>query len=76
MAEGGCRNTGTEACISVTGIAGPGGGTPEKPVGLVYMGCCVNGKTTVEEYHFRGNRTKIREQAVVKALTLLRRCIL
>ena len=47
-----------------------------RPVGLVYMGCCVNGKTTVEEYHFRGNRTKIREQAVVKALTLLRRCIL
>lgn len=76
MAEGGCRNTGTEACIAITGIAGPGGGTPEKPVGLVYMGCCVNGKTTVQEYRFRGNRTKIREQAVVKALTLLRSCIL
>ena len=76
MAEGGCRNTGTEACIAITGIAGPGGGTPEKPVGLVYMGCSVNGKTTVKEYQFRGNRTKIREQAVVKALTLLRYCIL
>lgn len=76
MAEGGCRNTGSEACIAITGIAGPGGGTPEKPVGLVYMGCCVNGKTTVQEYRFRGNRTKIREQAVVKALTLLRSCIL
>ena len=76
MAEGGCRNTGTEACIAITGIAGPGGGTPEKPVGLVYMGCCVNGKTIVQEYQFRGSRTKIREQAVVKALTLLRSCIL
>lgn len=76
MAEGGCRNTGTEACIAITGIAGPGGGTPEKPVGLVYMGCCVNGKTIVREYQFRGSRTKIREQAVVKALTLLRSCIL
>ena len=58
------------------GIAGPGGGTPEKPVGLVYMGCCVNGKTIVREYQFRGSRAKIREQAVVKALTLLRSCIL
>lgn len=76
MASGGCTMTGTEACISVTGIAGPGGGTEEKPVGLVYMGCCVNGITSVQEFQFRGNRTKIREQAVVKALTFLRQCIL
>lgn len=76
MAGGGCEKTGTQVCISITGIAGPGGGTEEKPVGLVYMGCCVNGKTTVREFRFKGNRSKIREQAVVKALTLLRNCIL
>lgn len=76
MAAGGCSMTGTEVCISVTGIAGPGGGSSEKPVGLVYMGCCVNGRTRVQEFQFRGNRSKIREQAVVKALTFLRSCVL
>lgn len=76
MAKGGCFQTGTDACIAVTGIAGPGGGTDEKPVGLVYIGCCVGGHVKVKEYHFSGNRAKIREQSVVAALTLLRSCIL
>ena len=58
--------------VSVTGIAGPGGGTVEKPVGLVYVGCYVNGNVRVEEYHFTGNRAKNREYAVVRALTVLR----
>ena len=48
------------------------GGTPEKPVGLVYIGCCVKGKVRVEEFHFTGNRQKNRDYAVVRALTLLR----
>lgn len=76
MASGGCALTGTEACISITGIAGPGGGTEAKPVGLVYMGCCIRGITAVQEFRFRGNREKIREQSVVKALAFLRQCIL
>lgn len=76
MAKGGCKETGTNVCVSVTGIAGPGGGTKEKPVGLVYIGCCVDGKTTVKEFHFSGNRSRIREQSVMAALTLLRECIL
>lgn len=76
MAKGGCRQTGTDACIAVTGIAGPGGGTKDKPVGLVYIGCCVNGHVKVTENHFSGNRAKIREQSVVSALTLLRSCVL
>ena len=47
--------------FSVTGIAGPGGGgTAEKPVGLVYIGCAVNGEVTVREYRFTGNREKNR----------------
>ena len=58
--------------LKVTGIAGPDGGTKEQPVGLVYIGCCVNGKVRVEEFHFTGNRQKNRDYAVVRALTLLR----
>ena len=72
MAEGAAKAANADAALSVTGIAGPGGGTKEKPVGLVYIGCTVNGKTRVEEYFFTGNRMKNREYAVVRALTLLR----
>ncbi|XCP83983.1 competence/damage-inducible protein A [Roseburia hominis] len=72
MAEGAAKAAEADAALSVTGIAGPGGGTPEKPVGLVYIGCTVRGKTTVREYHFTGNREKNRDYAVVRALTLLR----
>lgn len=76
MAEGGCAFAGTDICLSVTGIAGPGGGTAEKPVGTVFMGCCVRGKTTVREYHFTGNRARVREQTVAHGLAFLRSCIL
>ncbi len=76
MAEGGCKASGTDACLSVTGIAGPDGGSAEKPVGLVYIGCCIKGKTSVRKYHFTGNRKKIRDYAVVSALGLLRECML
>lgn len=76
MAIGGAKAAGADACLSVTGIAGPDGGTKEKPVGLVYIGCYLNGKTVVREFRLRGNREKIREQAVVQALDLLRRCLL
>lgn len=76
MAEGGCKAAGADACISITGIAGPEGGTEERPVGLVYIGCCIQGKTVVRRYRFTGNRQKIREHAVVSALVLLRECLL
>lgn len=76
MAEGGCSFSGTDVCLSVTGIAGPGGGTLEKPVGTVFMGCCVKGKTTVREYHFTGNRARVREQTAAHGLAFLRSCIL
>ncbi len=65
-----------DVCVSTTGIAGPDGGTPEKPVGLVYIGCSVCGKITVKECHFSGSRSKIRESAVSAALSLMRECIL
>lgn len=76
MAKGGALASKTEVCVAVTGIAGPDGGTEEKPVGLVYIGCCVHGKTTVREYHFSGNRAMIREKTVAAALSLLRECLL
>ena len=76
MAKNGAFITGSDDCVSVTGTAGPTGGTEEKPVGLVYIGCCYNNKTVVKEFHFKGERQKIREQATANALILLRECIL
>ncbi len=76
MAKGAILTTGSDVAVSITGIAGPDGGTKEKPVGLVYIAVSVKGNMRVEEYHFTGNRMKIRESAVVAALTLLRTSIL
>ena len=56
MAEGIAKNFNTNVAISTTGIAGPGGGTSDKPVGLVYIGIYVNGKPTVSKYILPGNR--------------------
>lgn len=75
MAENGARLTGADACVALTGIAGPNA-SEGKPVGLVYIACHYRGTTAVREFHFNGERAKIRESAVVKALTLLRSCIL
>ena len=72
MAAGAARSAGADVALAVTGIAGPDGGTKEKPVGLVYIGCFVKGKVRAEEFHFTGNRSKNRDYAVIKALTLLR----
>ncbi len=76
MARGGANVSGADVCLSITGIAGPGGGTKEKPVGTVFMGCFCKGSVTVREFHFNGNRAKIREQSVVHALAFLRECIM
>ena len=68
--------TKSDVAVATTGIAGPDGGTEDKPVGLVYIACMVKGKITVKEYHFQGNRAKNRESAVSAALILMRTCIL
>ncbi len=73
MAKGLCKRTGADIALVTTGIAGPGGGTAEKPVGLVYIGCRVNGHTKVREFRFDGTRAQIREQSVTKALKLLKK---
>lgn len=76
MATGGVLAADSDICVSITGIAGPDGGTEEKPVGLVYIGCYLKDHVAVECYQFKGNREKIREQATMKALDLLRRSII
>lgn len=76
MCLGACFFTKADVSVAISGIAGPDGGTEEKPVGLVYIGCCVCGVVTTKEYHFKGNREKVRENAVSESLVLLRRCIL
>lgn len=76
MAKNGAFVTGSDVCVSITGLAGPDGGTAEKPVGLVYIACCYNNVIAVKEFHFKGQRQKIRELATVNALTLLRECIM
>ena len=76
MAVGAAKEAGADAAVAVTGIAGPDGGTPEKPVGLVYIGCFVNGKTVVTENHFNGSRLEIRRQTTKAALELLYACLM
>ena len=62
--------------LSATGIAGPDGGSEDKPVGLVYIGCSVCGNVKVKELHLEGDRSQIRGRTVTEALGLLRMCIL
>lgn len=76
MAKGGVFATDADICVAITGLAGPDGATEEKPVGLVYIACYMNDRVHVEEFHFKGDRQKIRAQSVVQALDLLRRSIL
>lgn len=66
MAEGVCRVSGARLGISSTGIAGPTGGTHDKPVGLVYMGVCFDGVTTVVKRVFSGTRQEVRCQTVAE----------
>ena len=72
MARGAVARAGVDLALSVTGIAGPGGGTPPKPVGLVYLGIArKDGAGRVERRVFPGNRTDIRRAALIEALELL-----
>lgn len=75
MAAGLLGATKADVGLVTTGIAGPGGGTDEKPVGLVYIGCNVCGKIKVKKYIFEGDRRQIRDSATEKALVLARKCL-
>ncbi|UWD47827.1 competence/damage-inducible protein A [Clostridioides difficile] len=72
MAEGVAKGLGANIGISTTGVAGPGGGTEEKPVGLVYTAIYINGKTIVKKNIFNGDRRKIRLRATRDLLNELR----
>ncbi len=76
MAQGIAERFGTDCAIALSGIAGPGGGTPEKPVGLVYCGIVCGGVTEVFEFRLGRSREQIRERAAAKALDMLRRMLL
>lgn len=76
MAEGVCRALHTDVGIGITGIAGPDGGTTEKPVGLVYISVCVQGDTITKEYHGSHGRDRVRNGAASTALDMLRRVLL
>lgn len=71
MARGALRALGVDLSVAVTGIAGPTGGTPTKPVGLVYIAVASENGVAVTENHFSGDREAVRLQTVEKALTLL-----
>lgn len=75
MAEGAGRILQCSCAVSTTGIAGPDGGSAEKPVGLVYVGAVYHGATAVKKLNLRGNRRMIRERAAIQALLLLRELI-
>ena len=70
MARGVAEKLHTDCSVATTGIAGPGGGTEEKPVGLVYVSAFLKGRCEVREFRFRGGRDAIRQRAVAKALLL------
>ncbi|MCI8805282.1 MAG: competence/damage-inducible protein A [Clostridiales bacterium] len=71
MAEGVIKAMDADVGVSSTGVAGPGGGTDEKPVGLIYVAVSIKGKTTVKKLNLKGGRNKIRNRVVTEALTLL-----
>jgi PncC family amidohydrolase len=73
MAEGARRAFDADLAVSTTGIAGPGGATQRKPVGLVYLALAGPDGTTTEEFHFPGSRALVTEAATEAALLMLQR---
>jgi len=71
MAQGARRLLGTDVALSVTGIAGPTGGTTEKPVGLVYVGLAAEGTDLWEKHIWQGDRAENKQQSAQAALELL-----
>lgn len=72
MVEGIAKESCSNTSIATTGIAGPGGGTNEKPVGLVYIAVHVNNNTIIEKCNFSGNREEVRTLATNHALKMLK----
>ena len=75
MAKGLFLKSDVDISLSITGLAGPSGGTPEKPIGLVYIGIVSENHEEVFRYNFNGNRNLIQKRATVKALDHIRKLI-
>jgi len=71
MAVGACKKAKTEVSLAISGIAGPTGGSEDKPVGLVWFAWCINGQVKTYSEVFAGERDAIRQQAVVAAIEKL-----
>lgn len=76
MSQGAKERAGADIGIGVTGIAGPGGGSAEKPVGLVYISICTDSLHRAYRLNLTGNRDVIRERASLHVLDMIRRCVL
>jgi len=78
MAEGAVRQSNADLAVSVSGVAGPDGGSLEKPVGTVWIACAAGaaGAASVAEHHlFAGDRLEVRQAAIAKSISLMIRCI-
>ena len=75
MAKGALKAAKADVSVAVTGIAGPGGGSPDKPVGLVYIAVAIGNEVKVNKFNFNGNRNKIRRLTVTNALAMVRMCV-
>ena len=73
MAQGLRERSGADIAVSTTGIAGPTGGTKEKPVGLVYVGCADRNGVRVEKLQLTGSRERVRNLSALRALDMIRR---
>lgn len=76
MLDGLRKKTSANVCVSITGIAGPDGGTPEKPVGFVFVGVSVENKVVCKSFELMGNRERVRNDACMRALDMIRRLVL
>ncbi len=74
MAEGGLANSRADIAVGITGVAGPGGGSPAKPVGLVHIAAARReGATLHERFRFAGDRAAVRDSSVLAAMALVGR---
>lgn len=72
MARGGQKRLGVDICLADTGLAGPGGATPQKPVGLFYLGLAHSGNTYSQEHRFTGSREQNKLSAALASLKWLK----
>lgn len=68
MAAGACSLLGVDHAVAVSGVAGPGGGSPQKPVGTVWIGWSVAGELSAHCFHFDGSRSEVKQQTVEQAI--------